>query len=290
MRRETFWFNFGDENSFGLETNMYQLIVKQDGEFFFSVHQKDKRVLTSPGYFDFGVTILKHIARTDKFEFVASSGYSAERQLQCDVDHLSCGEYWVIPMSTGTKMMQFKNRAIQSKESPILRRSAGLAVHSLAKYSLELLNKSSYSEEVISLAMECAVELPVIESQKIEKKDVYGDGSLVVCNLRSGYAGRSYAVINHTDQDKYSKKYFYEVTLDLSASFNVVSFGPKSCSVIVAPGETEILNHAFPEGESATFTVAASRSQRKLKKDEITAYLASQPLIKERLDHKGIRY
>lgn len=269
---------------------MYKLTVNRGGQFFVSVHQKDKRVLDSPGYFDFGVTILKLDPETGEFIFVASSGNSAERQLQCDVEYLETGEYWVIPTSTGTKIMQYRDQAIANGEAPALRRSAGLAVHSLVDYSFELLDKNAYAPELISLAMECAVEYPVTEAPTIEKKDVYGDESLVICNLRSGYAGRSYAAINHTDQDRFRKKYFYEVSLNLSKSVNVVTFHEKSYSVIVAPGETEILNHAFPEGDSATFTVAASRTQRKLKKHEIVEYLANQPLIRERLENKGIKY
>jgi len=294
VSRETFWFHFSDktsdEDSFGLETSMYKLQVNPVSEFFFSVHQKDKRVVDSPGYFDFGVTILKHNLSTDEFEFVASSGNSVERQLQCDVQQLGPGEYWVIPMSTGTKMIQSKDQAVKNQQKPLLRRSAGLVVHSLTKYTFEVVNKSEHPEELIFRAMECAVELPVTKSENIEKKDVYGDESLVICNLRSGYAGRSYAAINNTDLPKFSKKHFYEVTLDLSKSENVITYHDKSVSVIVAPGETEILNHAFPEGESATFTVQAKRTQRKLKKEEIAEYLDKNPIIKERLDQKGVVY
>ena len=89
----------------GLRTHIFKLTVHEAGHFFVSVHQKDKRVLGSVGYFDFGVTILKRVDLDGdgkpNFLFIESSGNSSERQLQTEVANLDVGEYWIVPTSTG---------------------------------------------------------------------------------------------------------------------------------------------------------------------------------------------
>ncbi len=62
--RKTFWFESGDESGVvdGMKADtMYKLVVHRPGKFFFSVHQQDRRVIGSLGYFDFGVSILQQV-------------------------------------------------------------------------------------------------------------------------------------------------------------------------------------------------------------------------------------
>jgi hypothetical protein len=286
--RHNFWFQLSDEGKYGMKGELYEIDVFQEGHFFFSVHQKDRRVVDSPGYFDFGVTVLKPL-ENDDFELVVSSGNSMERQLQCQIHVLKPGYYWVIPTSSGTKMAQYKDNALKKGEQPVLKRSGGLVVHSLSAFETRVMN-SQITDKLRNRIRECAVELPVTESVDAEKKDIYNDGGLIVSNIKSGYAGRSYAVQNNTHLSKFKKPDFFSVTFDFSASKNVISStGSLIAEVTVAPGEIEIGAHVFPSEDSGGFTVTVKRSQKRLTAAEAHAYLAGNPEIAERLHAKGIQ-
>lgn len=182
-------------------------------------------------------------------------------------------------------MKQFKAADEFDGKTPTLRRSAGINVHSLANFTCVHL---SATPEIKMLVRERAIEEPVV-SQAAESKDIYGDGSLICSSLRCGYAGRSYAVKNNTNDSKYPRKIFWEVTMDLTKSTNIISStGSLTCNVIVAPGQTEIVAHVFPEGENGTFTLSSGRTQRKLSDDELNDYLTKNPLIANRLFSEGI--
>ena len=82
----------------------------------------------------------------------------------------------------------------------------------------------------------------------------------------------------------------YIVSIDLSDSKNVVSHrGTLSAENIVAPGESEIIHHCFPEKEGVGgFTVSARRNQRKLTQPEIVEYLNNNHEIYTRLKNKNL--
>lgn len=108
--RETFWMRLGDVGKYGMKSSLFKLTVHEPGKFFLSVHQHDRRVIGSKPLFDFGVTVLKPIKNAfyeDDFELVVSTGNSVERQIQCEIDDLQPGEYWIVPTSTGKTRISY---------------------------------------------------------------------------------------------------------------------------------------------------------------------------------------
>jgi Calpain family cysteine protease/Calpain large subunit, domain III len=82
-------------------------LPERSDKIFFSVHQKDIRAVSSKAYIDIGVTVLKLNSATGKYTLVASTGNSAERQMQTKEMSLEAGQYLVIPTTTGCILSQY---------------------------------------------------------------------------------------------------------------------------------------------------------------------------------------
>lgn len=150
------------------------------------------------------------------------------------------------------------------------------------------MNEDSLPRHLYLGAKECAVEAPCSKDPS-GTSDVYGDGSLKILDFRAGYGGHTYAVKNFTEEGKYYRKEFFEVTMDIAHSTNIISScGGNKSTVVVAPGETEILHHLFPSTDDGTFNIVVESSIRKLKVEEIKEYLSKNPEIKQRLNEKAL--
>ena len=105
--RERMTFTMSDGGSEGSQVNApsYVLTVRDRNEHVYvSIHQKDTRCVGSGPYVDIGVTVLRLNAADNKYELVASTGNSADRQNQTESMCLEPGQYLVIPTSTGCKL------------------------------------------------------------------------------------------------------------------------------------------------------------------------------------------
>ena len=101
------WFESRKKMTFTMSDNevhapCYLLTLSEASDkVFFSIHQQDIRNVKAKPYVDFGVTVLQLNASTGKYTLIASSGNSADRQLQTKEISLPAGQYLVLPTSTG---------------------------------------------------------------------------------------------------------------------------------------------------------------------------------------------
>lgn len=310
--------NKPNQYNVGVKTNIFKLTVKSTGHFYFSVHQKDRRVLTSVGYFDFGVSVLK-LTADGKFDLVTATGNTAERQVQCHVHHLVRGDYWVVPTSTGTKLKQYYDLAIAAKKPPVEKRSGGLVIHSLAQFSLNEITstgaKGALPDHLIDLVREAALELPMTTEDMHEnlkyadpaadhtkkklvvppnptfKFDNGYEKQLKIFALRSGHSGRSYAAVNITEpHPNPESNIYFEVTADCSNSKGYISSrGEMISKTIIGPGENGVLHHLFPATDSSSGTIKMERTTRMLPyhDEAVIKYLQDNPLAKERIEKRS---
>jgi len=101
-KRRKVSFTYGGDDQ--LSVPMYVLNVPTQSHHFISVHQEDERCEGFKPYLDIGVTVLE-ILPDHTYRLVASSGNSAERQNQTEVN-LKKGQYLVVPTTTGCKFAQ----------------------------------------------------------------------------------------------------------------------------------------------------------------------------------------
>jgi hypothetical protein len=229
---------------------MYKLtVLSPDTEMYMSVHQRDKRCIASYHYIDFGVTVIQATADPAKFTYVASSGNSMERQNQLDIRSIGPGEYYVVPTSCGAKMEQYREEAeAQGKpfQAADYLRHAVLVIHSSKEYRIDQIPFDK-------LALEEAMELPVIHGQGRKEQDLFGDGSVMLYTRRSGYAGISYVALNTTTDDP------IRLELDFSESKNIVSHQQSLCaSVVVPPNEAKVIHHIMPREDNKDWTAGWS--------------------------------
>lgn len=189
--RHAMHFKFSNQGRGVLFCDMNKLqIAHNNVNVYFSIHQPDKRCLDSKPYIDIGITILKATSDPQKFELVASSGNTVERQNQIEVKALQAGEYYVVPTSCGTKLQQFSDEATAKGASfrteDYLRRAV-VVFHSAKEFSIEgtAFNEYAFKEALV---------LPTIFSPDHKTSDLFGDGSVLLYTLRSGYCGISYVV------------------------------------------------------------------------------------------------
>ena len=64
-----------------------------------------------------GCAILRYTDVAGKFEDIASSGYSVERQNKLEVPDLRAGRYLVVPLSSGSKIEQAKYKQLKAGAS-----------------------------------------------------------------------------------------------------------------------------------------------------------------------------
>jgi hypothetical protein len=220
------WFDFADGKGV-VDGEMFRLQIEDDNaEVFISVHQKDHRILDALNYIDVGVTVLQE--SDGHYQFIASSGNSAERQNQLEIPSLATGEYLIIPTSTGAKFYHEK----QLRSSTDATRSVVLTIHSSEKFSVE---EIPFDDNIYEEAM----ELPAIHQGVT--KDLFGDGKVILHTFKSGYAGMSFVAANHTDMNT------LRLTLDLSGSDNIISHtGDMIATVDIPPNEAKVMHHIFP--------------------------------------------
>jgi len=227
-------------------------IAHNNANVFFSIHQPDKRCLNAKPYIDIGISVLKATSDPQKFDLVASSGNSVERQNQVDIGELSAGEYYIVPTSSGTKLHQFSEEAAAKGASFVTEdylRRAVIVLHSSKDCRMEgtAFNEYAYKD---------AMELPTVHSPDSKTTDLFGDGSVVMYSRRSGYCGISYVVKNNTDIDP------VKLTFDFKGSHNIVTHTGGSEIIIVAPPkECTVVAHVAPRDEfdnwSSSWDVAA---------------------------------
>lgn len=246
-------FKFSTKGQGVLFADMLKLQVTHNAtNIFFGIHQPDKRVLDSKPYIDIGISVLKATSDPQKFELVASTGNSVERQHQVEVPSLPAGEYYIVPTSCGTKLRQFSSEAATKESSFVAEdylRRAVVVLHSSKDISVEgtAFNEYAYKD---------ALELPTVTSADSKTSDLFGDGSVMVYSRRSGYCGISYVVKNNTDADP------VKLTFDFKESQNTVTHTGESEIVMVAPPkETTVVAHVAPRDEfenwSSSWSVAA---------------------------------
>lgn len=231
--RSPFTYNFGREGKGVEHVSMYELNVPEQGDLYFTVHQQDKRCLGAPNYLDLGLTLLKPKGNNE-FDFIATSGNSAERQNQIEVKNLKPGKYLLVPTSTCCKMMQHcieLRESGKSITSADLVRLATLSVHSTNHFSLTEVPFNSF-------ALEEAMELPVIRAGA--QTDLFADGTFILYTLKSGYAGVSFVGQNKDTVP-------LVLTMDFTGSNNIISSRGKLIDdILIPPGEAKVLHHISP--------------------------------------------
>jgi len=221
---------------------MGKLVVGgEDAEMFATVHQPDKRRIGTPLYFDIGVTVLKETAMKGQYKFVASSGNAVDRQHQLEINpgYLTAGTYLLVPTSTGCKMegvrrkLEWAGKGIKESD---MARSAVLSVHCDKLFSIQ---EIEFSKDAYDLA----IKLPAIHNGT--QTDLFGDGSVILYTLKSGYNGNTY-VAENKKRDMYVK-----LEMDFTNSSNIITEdGALAVTAIIAPGESRCVHHLMPLDEN----------------------------------------
>ena len=149
------WFESRKKMTFTMTNNevrapCYLLTLSEASDkVFFSIHQQDIRNIKANPYVDFGVTVLQLNAATGKYTLIASSGNSADRQLQTKEISLPAGQYLVLPTSTGCVLRTLAEKKL----------NATVVVHTTRPHGLveQAFNAEAYEE---------AMEIPVIKVTK----------------------------------------------------------------------------------------------------------------------------
>lgn len=207
-------------------------------------------------------------------------------KIQCEVDNLAPGDYFIVPTSTGTKIQQLKALSEAQSQDPVLRRSGGLVVHSLGNFNVTNVEKN-VDPKLLDWARLCALEKHCTEGPT-STTDPLGDGSLILNSFRCGYAGHTYGVMNFTHQKQ--EMVYYEVTMDMTRSINTLtSTGSLLVTLVVAPGEYEIPFHCFPDAVyDGSFTCFVESLIRRMAEDEINRYLADNPDVATRVNQRKL--
>ena len=236
--RKKLTYKFSHE-AHGVESvQMYKLIIAGNGaELYATVHQQDKRKIGSPLYFDIGVTILKETSIKGEYKFIGSSGNAVDRQHQLEVPtgSLPQGTYILVATSTGCKIENERRNIIASGKSLTpadVTRSAVISVHC---DQLVLMQEIAFDP----VTYEQAIKMPIMA--KGEQTDLFGDGSVILYTLKSGYNGNSY-VAENKKTDEYAK-----LEMDFSNSTNIVTEdGDLNASLVIGPGQSRIIHHVMP--------------------------------------------
>ena len=255
------------------EVAMFKLIIAGEGAaLHVSLHQHDKRRINALQYFDAGVTILKEDgARNGSYTFVGSTGNAVDRQHQLQIDKglISVGTYLLVPTSSACKIeIQRRNINVATAsgtisgdahglhqdrgegaiydnsidDNNITVRPAVISVHSDRLFSLQ---KTKFSRRAYELAM----KLPAIHGG--DQTDLFGDGSIILYTLKSGYNGNTYVAKNEKI-DKYAK-----LDMDFSKSKNVVTNdGKYTATAIIAPGHSVMMKHMMPASDGDPWQAA----------------------------------
>ena len=113
-------------------------------------------------------------------------------------------------------------------------------------------------------AYEQAVKMPVMAQG--EQTDLFGDGSVILYTLKSGYNGNSY-VAENMRKDMYAR-----LEMDFSKSSNVVAEdGDLIASVLIPPGESKVIHHIMPADDHAEWTCAWNVSGEMLSESDYRA-------------------
>ena len=267
---------------------MFKLIFAGEGaELYASVHQPDKRRIHAPQYFDIGVTILKE-GTNGTYNFIASTGNAVDRQHQLEVGKglLTAGTYILIPTSTGCKIenerrcylakRSDKNTKINSSsnsnndcghtrdnnnddgnmlnDNTITTRDAVVTIHCDKLFSVQ---QTEFSRDAYDLA----IKKPAIHGG--HQTDLFGDGSVILYTLKSGYNGNTY-VAENKKVDMYVK-----LDMDFSKSKNVVTHDSRfSVTNIIGPCQSVVMKHLMPASDGEPWQAGWQVAGAWVNKDE----------------------
>ncbi len=97
---------------------VYELVVEEDGEFIFSIHQEDQRIINAKPYMDIGLIVYQRIEHTITHNQDKTMSYryeclgvmqgklEAKRQRSTDLVTLSKGYYLVVPKANSNNFFE----------------------------------------------------------------------------------------------------------------------------------------------------------------------------------------
>jgi hypothetical protein len=103
-------FEKSNNSSRTVYNRLFRLQVAVKAEFIFTVHQQDVRCLEARPYVDIGLVVLKKLP-DNKYQFAGHAEFSLGRQTQSEVIVLEPGDYVIVPLSTGNRMVVQKLEA-----------------------------------------------------------------------------------------------------------------------------------------------------------------------------------